>query len=341
MKRSGRVALMVSFAIVIAGAWLLWEKLSGSPSKVAIQPSPQPSASAASVGASSAQTNPNADSTIDKQGKEKQEAAFALAFDTPINFWGQVLDEVGKPITGATVKLGTANRPWEQGTSYTRMTDEHGLFSIIDARGLSISVDVSKEGYYQVQRSRGQINYAQPSGNKDRLPTAVSPMLFELRRAGERVPLITTNERTTKVPKDGTPIELNLATGRASSKGTAVLKVECWTSDQTRNSKGNYDWRCRLSIPGGGLVERTGQFDFEAPSDGYKISDQVDMPQWAPQWKKGFAREYFAKFSDDRYARFSFKLTTGGEHFFVVVSYINPNPGSRNLESDSSERISR
>ncbi len=30
-----------------------------------------------------------------------------------------------------------------------------------------------------------------------------------------------------------------------------------------------FDWRYTINIPGGGIIERLGQFDFEAPVDGY------------------------------------------------------------------------
>ena len=58
------------------------------------------------------------------------------------------------------------------------------------------------------------------------------------------------------------------------------------------------------------------------------------MTASAPKWRKGVEKNYFAKLPGNNYARFAFKLTTGGEHFFVIESYLNPEPGDRNLEHD-------
>jgi len=42
--------------------------------------------------------------------------------------------------------------------------------------------------------------------------------------------------------------------------------VEAWTNNQgvAPNSNQLYDWRFRVSVPGGGLVDRIDQFGFEA-----------------------------------------------------------------------------
>lgn len=272
-----------------------------------------------------------------ERAKQEQEKAFSMAFNTPINFWGKVIDENGKPVPGALVKLGTADRPWETGSSYERTTDGSGLFSITGVKGLSISVDVSKDGYYQTSRSRGQISYAQPSGNKEPMPTSDNPTVFELRTMGKTVPLIRVTDRAVRVPKDGAPVEVNLATGQTVPSGQGGLKVECWTDDQNKDAQGQYTWRCRLSVPGGGLLERTDQYAFEAPADGYKSS--VELVPSPEKWSDHAEQEYFVKLTDARYARINFRVRTGGEHFFVIESYLNPTSDDRNLEFNPAKAV--
>lgn len=270
-----------------------------------------------------------------KQTQLEQEKAFLRAFSTPINFWGKVVDEEGNPVSGAIIKLGTANRPWQTGTQYERITDTAGLFEVSGVKGLSISVNVSKEGYYQTPRSRGQLSYAQPSGNKYPLPTSDKPAIFELRKMGETVPLIHVSERSVRLPKNGSPVEVNLETGLTTGSGD--LKVQCWTNDQDKDAQGRYDWKCVLTVSGGGLIERTDRFAFEAPAEGYKESVELMSP--LVRWVSNVEKQYFVKLSDNRYARINFRMRTGGEHFFVVEAYLNPTPGSRNLEYDPSKRI--
>jgi hypothetical protein len=264
-----------------------------------------------------------------RQGQIAQIKDFAAAFDTSINFWGKVVDEKGDPVPGALVKMGTADKPFQTGTRHERTTDASGLFSVLGAKGLSISVTVSKDGFYQTPRSRGQVSYAHPSGNKEPLPTSNTPAVFELRKMGEIVPLVRV-EQSARIPKDGTPATVDLMTGRFSPSGN--FRMEAWTEAPEGGQK--FTWRCRVTVPGGGLVERKGQFDFEAPEDGYEESVELGMSRDAKQWASQQQRDYFVKLPDGRFARINFRMIAGGNHYFVMESFLNPTPGSRNLEYD-------
>jgi hypothetical protein len=270
-----------------------------------------------------------------RRGQIAQMMEYAAAFNTPINFWGKVVDEKGAPISGALAKMGAADQPLKTGTQYKRVTDANGLFAVTDAKGLSISVNVSKEGYYQTDRSRGQLSYHYPSGNKMALPTPNDPAVFVLRKMGETESLIYRPERAVRLPKNGNPVEINLETGSTIGKGD--LKVQCWTNDQSKNERGEYDWKCVLTVPRGGLVERTDAFAFVAPEDGYQES--IELLPSSEKWSAHVERQFFLKLSDSRYARIIFDMRTGSEHFFVIESYFNPTPGSRNLEFDPAKAI--
>jgi hypothetical protein len=87
-------------------------------------------------------------------------------------------------------------------------------------------------------------------------------------------------------------------------------------------------------VPGGGIQTRTGEFDFEAPLDGYQSNDEIDMSASAPHWSYLANREYFLKLANGDFARISFTMCAGGENFFIVTSYLNPKPGHRNLEAN-------
>lgn len=155
---------------------------------------------------------------------------------------------------------------------------------------------------------------------------------------GKADPLIVRDDHT-RIPHDGTPVEINLANGRVVSAGNGDLRVEAWTDDENWNEKRRYNWRCRITVPGGGLLERKDPFDFEAPADGYKENDEIVMDGDAERWQPRKARDYFAKLSDGRYARFNFTMIAGGDHFFRLESFLNPAPDSRNLEYDPKQTI--
>jgi hypothetical protein len=133
-----------------------------------------------------------------------------------------------------------------------------------------------------------------------------------------------------------------LTTGKVVPSGQGDLKIEAWTNDQGHqpNSNTPYDWRCRISILGGGLILRQGEFNFEASEGNYAPSDEINMPASAgAQWRSQVSRQYFVQLSGNRYARLEFEMTAGGDHFFGIKSYLNPTPGDRNLEFDPAKAI--
>lgn len=140
------------------------------------------------------------------------------------------------------------------------------------------------------------------------------------------------------MPKDGSPVEIDLETGK-SAGSSGDFRIECWTHDQTKDEAGRYDWRCRVSVPGGGLIEREDALDFGAPEAGYRKVDEITMAKAAPQWRSQVRKDYFLQLNDGRFARVSLEVITHGDHLIAVTSFLNPS-GSRNLEYDPNKQVS-
>jgi hypothetical protein len=98
------------------------------------------------------------------------------------------------------------------------------------------------------------------------------------------------------------------------------------------NEHVEYPWRCRITVPGGSLIERTDGLDFQAPSEGYE--ETIELEPQKERWRRTVEKEYFIVLSGGSYARIEFLLQTHGEHFIVLESFVNPLPGDRNLEFD-------
>jgi hypothetical protein len=324
--------------ILIAGMFVAWWFLRSIPSSTA---------SARVVQAKSEQPKPAFKETPSnevmqqkinegEQAKQEQQVANLSAFNTPIKFWGKVVDQYGKPVEAATVKFSANDKYWEPGSKYETQSDAQGLFSITNAKGISLNVDVKKGGYYRNPQSNGAFSYVfRDLAREKPLPTPDNPTVFVLLKMGETVPLVHVTERSLRIPKNGSSVEVNLETGLTTGQGD--LKVQCWTNDQAKDAQGHYDWKCLLTVLGGGLVERKDRFAFEAPLEGYQES--VELTPSQEKWTSYVERQYFVKLSDNRYARINFDMRTGGEHFFVIESYFNPTPGSRNLEFDPAKKI--
>lgn len=270
--------------------------------------------------------------------------AYNDMFTAPISFYGKVVDEAGVPIGGASIKLMAADKPWEKSSGYETTSDGQGLFSLTGAKGAALSVDVRKDGFYSLAGSKGRFVFGGVrSRNDPQNPTPETPAIFVLRKMGDTEPLVQVPLRTIKVPKGGQPVEISLVTGTTTTNGRGELIIECWTFNAglDPNLNEHYAWRSRVSIPGGGLVERKGGVEFEAPASGYVSSVEIDMPASAERWKRKFEKQFFAKLRDGTFARLSLELNTSGDHFIALESYLNPIPGHRNLEFDPAKTIPR
>jgi hypothetical protein len=254
--------------------------------------------------------------------------------NTPIVLHGKVVDQHGNPVPKARIGYGLLDKFNESGSTGHQFADAQGNFTISGVRGAVIGVSASKEGYYKIHNVSNQsfaYGYGTDAYTKPP-PTKENPAVLVLHKMGVMEPLVFNEYRSFMIQKDGTPVLVDLASGTPSSSGQ--FKVEAWTKEKLPGGSKYFDWKCRLSVPGGGLIERKGAFDFEAPADGYRESDEILMPKDAEGWNSQVEKEYFLRLADGRYARIRFRMIAGGHHFFNMESYLNPKTGSRNLEFD-------
>jgi len=258
---------------------------------------------------------------------------------TPIRFYGKVVDEKGIPISEANVHVSMHDHLLEGYSKKELLSDKDGLFTV-SGHGLGLGVMVSKGGYYHLKESDGTFGYAEGAGTGAPHPDPSNPAIFVLRKMGTAAPLVRV-KGDFRIPKNGTPVLVDLGTGRATGGSNQAIKVECWTNDQkvtNPNLNIPYDWRCQLTVPGGGVVKREGQFDFVAPEGGYQPVDEIDMPaSLGTKWRSQVTRDYFVKLGNGEFARLNFMMTAGGDHFFSITSYLNPS-GSKNLEYDPAKQ---
>lgn len=346
MKKGRFPKMALAVAIVLAGlgliVWFRWTSQSKLLSSLKRQRASAPTSRAAAAAPSVApsglvaqpQMGPQQIRAAIAQERAREAATWDLLFATPISFYGKVTDQNGAPVADASVEASFANTMWGNGNTKAHLkTDASGAFYTW-GHGLSVVINVSKEGYYHMDHSGGSFVYSKTGGHIDPHPDPDHAAHFVLRKMGHAEPQLKVR-RDYLIPKDGTPVEMSLSTGLVTRDVKDTLKVEAWTydADHQVNSNKAYDWHCRISIPGGGLQPRTGEFAFEAPESGYQANDTISMPATAADnWRSQVSRKYFAKLASGNYARIDFTMTAENDHFFSVSSYMNPS-GSRNLEA--------
>lgn len=252
-------------------------------------------------------------------------------WQAPIEFYGKVVDENTNPVAGATVNFHWVETPTEDGnrTSATE-SDAAGLFSLTGARGPSLTVSVSKEGYYTSRSGLPDFKYGF-FAHQDYSPDASNPVIFKLRKKGTPAEALVAVKRNYRIPRDGTLVAIDVATGEKANGESGNLVVRCWTNDAGKRSGEKYDWRCVVTIPGGGAVATGEEFPFLAPENGYKPAVEITMPADRGDWKDDVDLRFFYRLADGRYGRMTFSMIAGGQHFCMIDSVLNPS-GSRNLE---------
>jgi hypothetical protein len=132
---------------------------------------------------------------------------------------------------------------------------------------------------------------------------------------------------------NGEAAYIDLKTGTIGWPGQGHLIVQCWVGPKGPKPLERFDWKCRLTVPAGGLIEFTNQLEITAPESGYRAVDEVDMPaSLGSNWRFGMSKNYFLKLADGKYARIEFSFTPSNQQSVRIVSLIN-NSGQRHLDA--------
>jgi hypothetical protein len=257
-----------------------------------------------------------------------KEAHKLVPAQRPFEFFGRVVDENTQAVEGASVHLilsttSSANGIMDADTS----SAADGSFSLTGKTGSSVSIYVSKSGYYEI-KSLNQINF-DPTGNGS---TPDNPVLFHLRKKGVGTDLITSKYGFTpwfdvSVPINGQPIKADLLNRSAGANGQiefSNIKPEYLQAKQATS------WSFKMEIPDGGFVEENDEFPFEAPESGYQSIVQFDFQKGQPGWTWDLQKNYYIKFGNPpKYGTLHLETSIGSG---VRLTYaINPD-GSRYLE---------
>lgn len=258
----------------------------------------------------------------------------------PIRFYGQVLDQYEKPVAEASVQFEWTDLSADGSSEKTTITDAQGRFSLTGVKGKTLGIRISKDGYYNASHKENQTSfeYANPAEKWFYEPDETRPVVFHLRKKGEAEPLLKRSVEF-RLPGDGTGQALDLLAGKVTAAGP--LQIKTWKPPYSPEPRpAPYDWRITVEIPDGGFVENQDIYPFTAPDSGYVASIDLHMSlELGQQWRSYIDKTfYFCYGQPRRYGRM--QLRTDGDRQIVFVDYfLNPTPGSRNLEFDPQKTI--
>jgi hypothetical protein len=289
-----------------------------------IQPSQAAPRSASTVAASPVTSTPQSSNELYQR--------FMVEWQVPICFYGKVVDENSNAVPGASVRFHWSELPTEDGSrTATTESDAAGLFSLQGKRGPNLTVWVSKQGYYASHGGRQGFSYL--SGPEKFSPDPQQPAVFELRRKGQGVKLITSQngiqpDLTLSVPKDNNPIRVDFFEHKFGASGQLeVSQLKPPWREAT-------EWSFSMSIPDGGLVEAREEFLVEAPETNYQATVHLHFAKGETNWCTHIKRNYYIVFGQPRhYGRIQVETDLSQQSVFLTYA-INPT-GSRDLEPET------
>ena len=250
---------------------------------------------------------------------------------TPINFYGEVMDENTNPVAGANIHFVWTDLSPTGTTEKDTSSDQNGFFSLQNVEGKTLTVEVSKAGYYAYQNYPVGFFYA--GKNENFVPDANNPVIFWLRKKGQGTELVTSQngirpDLAVRVSINGDPTSVDLLNKKTVESGDLVLsqiKPDFNHWQQATN------WSFHLSIPSGGFVGENDPFPFEAPVSGYQSAVDLNFVQGEPDWATHFVTNFYIVFGQpQKYGWLRVEGDIAQETVFLKYA-INPT-GSGNLE---------
>jgi hypothetical protein len=282
--------------------------------------------------------------------KNNPAGEFLDLFKTPIELYGRVEDQHGKPVPGATVNLYPVDNPLgnPSANAVVMNSDAEGKFSVKGLKGVMLNVSVSKKGYLYISpiggpSSQASIGYSDEVQSGKRYSNPKTPLVLRLQDPGPLEPLVFVREKRWALAIDGTP--LLIALDSEEGKGSHQIEFRLWSDTHSRREPGKngysaFDWTFEARIPGGGFIWSDSDLNFEAPITGYKEMIRYHLPASLPRdkWKRFRNGRYFVKFSDGTHARIKFDVDAGSDRRpLTMQSNFNPKIGSRDLATDMTD----
>ena len=311
MKKRHLVLLVVAFVVLVLIAWR-WrsatrqnaQPLAGAiPSAATVAAKPQAGAPVAVQTPGTSSASPT---------KEEQMRAVLDAYNhKDIEFYGRVVDQYGSPLPAVKVTASVIYNSGEKsGVQEARTTtDAEGVFSFTGMKGRTFDYHLEKVGY-QTMPDRDAFDYTELVPEEKRHhPDPRNPVVLKMWKLQGAEPLVHFERKYFPLPADGTPVQIDLSTGKqVATGGDLILAVNHIVLPRGALPEPQFDWRARAEITGGGLIESKQRLMYLAPENGYVPTLAIDMPVSKTDWANTITRSFYARTRGNLFGRIEIYL---------------------------------
>jgi hypothetical protein len=252
-----------------------------------------------------------------------------------LDFYGKVIDQNGKPVSGMKIRAGIGlivSITASGGHFVDTETDSGGNFHFLGYHGAGMGPFIlSKAGYSYDQ------HLPTSSRPSDYVPDAQKPVIFKVwKLKGPEGPEPMVHAKVhAYVPCDGTPTSYSILSGDNDPTGDLTITL---TRNPVQIVRGRrFDWSATIEIRnGGGLIPINETYPNVAPTEGYEPKVTiVDMPTGNKEWNDSVEKSYYFMSGNGKiYGRIAVSIQADFQPpptLFNVDIISNP-AGSRNLE---------
>jgi hypothetical protein len=264
-------------------------------------------------------------------------AQLRVSENVKIGFYGQVLDQHGKPVIGAEVTFDFVKSFMEENRTQSRpmklQTDNEGKFALTGVVGYGLDgLSIRKDGYELSKKTRKSYVFGL---RPDYKPNQDSPVIFKMWKLTGKEPLVGSSWHG-KVVCDGTVHRFNLLTGHPDASGN--LQILCLREplNLPPANTNSFTYKLGITIVGGGIQLTNDEFAYLAPASGYLSNLTYGQNDSDANWDRRtpMPKEFYIKTADGHYGRLFVDWDFAFWQSPTLLKWdcsINPS-GSRNLE---------
>lgn len=345
MKKRRLVFLVVALMVLVSIAWR-WQNIplhDAPPIPRAVPSAATPIAKPHGVASAAAVQMPNTSAATPT--KEEQMRAVLDAYNhKDIEFYGKVVDQYDSPLPGVKVTASVIFNSGEKSGVQEALTttDADGVFSFTRMKGRTFDYHLEKVGY-QTMPDGDAFDYTELVPEEKRHhPDPRNPVVLKMWKLESAEPLVHFERKYFPLPADGTPVQIDLSTGKqVATGGDLILAVSHIVLPRRALPEPQFDWRARAEITGGGLIESKQRLMYLAPENGYVPTLAIDMPVSKTDWANTITRSFYARTRGNLFGRIEVYLNAnqrGYDPSYVMLQWwLNPKPGSRNLQVETNQ----